>query len=231
MLEAPTVYPPPGGTPNTIYVLLMIDQDVPRNDTKVNLLHWLQPNLVATSEALSFVEVVDGGSTAVGAEYIPPTPPGGSGPHAYTFLLFAQPSQWTIPAAYVTINPPADTSARIDFDVVDFVSQSGLGEPLAANYLRVLNGTGAETTSAASMTYAAATSMMSISAASEATASMSTASSGAGSATTEAGPATSAVASAATDSATDGATAIRGRTNELLIGLAMGVAGAGLWML
>ena len=228
----------------------MIDQDVPRNDTKVNLLHWLQPNLVARSGALSFVEVVDGGSTAVGAEYIPPTPPGGSGPHAYTFLLFAQPSQWTIPASYSTINPPADTSARIGFDVVDFISQSGLGDPLTANYLRVLNGTGAETTSAASMTYAAVTSMMASDATSEATASismgseatastsmasMSMASSGAGSETTEAGPATSAVASAATapaaDAAADGATAIRGSTNELLIGLAMGVAGAGLWML
>ena len=221
----------PSPTLNAIYVLLMIDQDVPRNDTKTTLLHWLQPNLVATSEALSFVDVVDGGSTAVGAEYIPPTPPGDSGPHRYTFLLFNQPSQWTIPAAYVTINPPTDTSARIGFDVVDFVSLSGLGEPVAANYLRVLNGTAAETTSAASMTYVAPTSLMSSSASSDATASMSMTSSAAGSVTTEAGPATSTVASAATASATDGATAVRSITNELLIGLAMGVAGAGLWML
>ena len=206
----------------------MIDQDVPRDDTKVTLLHWLQPNFVATPETLSYIPIMDGASTAVGAEYIPPTPPGGSGPHRYTFLLFEQPSLWSIPSAFATINPPADTSARIGFDVADFVSQSGLAEPVAANYIQVLNGTAAESSSAASMTYVAPTSVISSSAASEATAT--TTSSAAGSATTEAGSVTSAMASA-TASATDGAVAIRGNTKELLIGLAMGVAGAGLWMM
>ena len=216
MLEAPTASPPTDASSDAIYVLFLIDQDVSRNGMKVNLLHWLQPNLVANATELTFDAVATGASSAVGAEYIPPTPPGGSGPHRYTFVLFEQPSMWTIPAAFSTINPPADTSARIGFNLVDFVSQSGLGEPIAANYLRVLNGTAAETSSAETMTYAAATSMMSSSTVPEPSSAAGTAS-----------------PTAATPPAqfTDGAVAMRGATKELLVGLAMGAVGAGLWML
>jgi phosphatidylethanolamine-binding protein len=208
----------------------MIDQDVPRNGSKVTLLHWLQPNLVATPEALSVINIMDGASTAIGAEYIPPTPPANSGPHRYTFLLFEQPSMWVIPAEFATINPPADTSARIGFDISEFVAASGLSAPVAANYLQVLNGTSAESSSAATETYVAPTVMLSGSVTSAATVSASSTGSAGASVTSAGGSATSAMASA-TASATDGAVAIRGNTKELLIGLAMGVAGAGLWML
>jgi phosphatidylethanolamine-binding protein len=207
----------------------MIDQDVPRNGSRVTLLQWLQPNLQASPDALTVVNIADGASTAVGAPYIPPTPPGGSGPHSYTFLLFEQPFQWIIPSQYVTINPPADSSARIGFDITGFIAASGLGKPLAANYLRVLNGTAAETSSASTETFTAPTSTQST-ASSAATSTSPMSSSAMASTTSEGGSATSAMASA-TASATDGAVAVRGNAKELLVGLAMGVVGAALWML
>ena len=215
-------------TGNVTYVLFMIDQDVLRNNTKVSLLHWLQPNLVATPEALSVIATVDGASTAVGAAYIPPTPPSNTGAHRYTLLLYEQPSMWTIPSQFVTINPPADSSARIGFNITELVAASGLSTPVAANYFRVLNGTAIESSSAASDTYSTSTTAMSSGAA---TASMSmTASGSAASATSGAGSATSAMASA-TASATDGGVAIGGVAKELLVGLAMSVVGAGFWMM
>jgi hypothetical protein len=209
----------------------MVDQDVTRNGSKTTILHWFQPNLVATPDMLSVVSIMDGASTAIGASYIPPTPPMDDTAHRYSFVLFEQPSLWVLPAEYVTINPPAATSDRIGFDLEALVAASGLGEPVAANYLRVVNGTAAQTSSAATETYESATST-SGSSASEMTSSMSMSMtmSEATSATGEAGSATSTLASA-TGSATDGAVVVRGSTKELLVGLAMGVVGAGLWMM
>lgn len=208
----------------------MIDQDVLRNDSRVTILHWLQPNLYASQDAFSVVSVADGASTAVGAEYIPPTPPEDIA-HRYTFILYEQPSLWSIPASYVTINPPADTSARVGFNLTEFVAASGLGEPIAANYLRVINGTSAESSSAATETFVGASTMMGSSTMdAEATATTGTMTETPASATTEAGTATSAMASE-TAAAEDGAMTMRGNAKEVFIGLAMGVVGAGLWMM
>lgn len=210
-------------------MLFLIDQDVTYNHSRVTFLHWLQPNLQASTDALTVVNIADGASTAIGAPYIPPSPPADSVTHRYTFILFEQPSQWIIPSSYVTINPPADSVARIGFNITNFVAASELGEPLAANYMRVLNGTAAETSSASTETYTAPASTRSV-ASSAATPSAPMSSSAMTSAMSGSGSATSAVASA-TASATDGAVAVRGNARELLVGLAMGVVGAGLWML
>lgn len=132
----------------------MIDQDVPRNGTTFTLLHWFQPSLHRTdNDSALMVTMIDNNMTTVqGAPYIPPSPPGGSGPHRYNFILYTEPANFTIPEAYASISPPADTSARIGFNLTAFAAAAGLGEPVAANYLRVLNGTEAETSSAATMT-------------------------------------------------------------------------------
>lgn len=120
----------------------MVDQDLP-------LLHWLQPNLVVGSGNNLTVDVtVRDASSAIGAPYITPAPPQGEGPHTYVVLLYEQPPRWSVPSNYSTINPPADVNARIGFQIADFESASGLGEPVGANYFRVLNGTAQETSSA-----------------------------------------------------------------------------------
>ena len=213
-----------------------MDIDVPRNGSKFTLLHWLYPNLVGQpNSTLTQDNLTAGASTAVGAAYIPPTPPGGSGPHRYTFLLFEQPENWAIPSEFVTINPPADSSARIGFNITEFISASGLDEPIAANYLRVLNGTAAETSSAESMTGtaagAAATSGSMTGSMTE-SAAMTTSSSGV---EATGSLVSSAIASRSgslpAPSPTDGAVSVRSQGREMIAGLAMAVVGAGAWML
>ena len=157
LLTAPIAYIPANVTASSTYVLFLIDIDVPHQGNKVPLLHWLAPNLVAQSQLLVRDNAVTNASTSIGAGYIPPTHPANSGAHRYTFVLFEQPGNWAIPSAYASINPPANTTARIGFNITDFVAQSGLKSPIAANYLRVLNGTAAETSSASTMTMASAT--------------------------------------------------------------------------
>lgn len=217
VLTAPTAYLPSNVPANGSYVLFLIDIDVPRNGSKVNLLHWFQPNLVGEPSVLVRDNTTVGASTAVGAAYIPPTPPGGSGPHRYNFLLFAQPAGWSVPSSYLSINPPANSSARVGFNITAFVAASGLGEPIAGNYLQVLNGTAAETSSALTMTLAAATSTSS--SGSEATGSL--ASSVIASASSTISPALS----------TGGAEIVHHNGKEMAAGIAMALVGAAAWML
>ena len=153
VLRAPSVARPANSSVHATYHLLLIDQDVPLNSTaKTTLLHWFAPNLTSTADnstlRLTNAASAPAGGAPVGAPYQSPTPPAGSGPHRYTFVLFAQPANFSVPASYGNVNPPNESSARRGFNVTDFVGASGLAAPLAANYLRVLNGTAEETSSA-----------------------------------------------------------------------------------
>ncbi|KAK5047417.1 hypothetical protein LTR84_006513 [Exophiala bonariae] len=235
VLEPPTAFAPQGATNAEEYILFMIDQDVPRNGSRVALLHYFAPNLLSTNATLALEGAGSGNeSTAVGASYIPPTPPGGDGPHRYTFLLYAQPNNFTIPAEYTSISPPNSTADRVGFDIVGFAEAAGLGQPLAANYLRVLNGTAEETSSAAT---ASATStgsaIVSTSATGPAASTTSGATSASETASESAGSATSSAATSATSTAGNGAASVRVHNSltELMAGLLLGVVGAGMFML
>jgi hypothetical protein len=114
-------------------ILFMIDLDVPRNGTRVELLHWFAYN-------------VDIGSTPIkalmnsgGAPYLQPSPPAGDIAHRYVFYMFAQPRNFTVPTKFKKIDPPASTSNRIGFSLTAFAADAGLGMPLASNYIRVQN--------------------------------------------------------------------------------------------
>lgn len=130
----PTVSAPAGTPTDGTYIAVMIDLDVPRNGG-TTLLHWLEsdftltPNLVLTPGPVN---------SSIGASYIGPNPPPGS-PHRYTFLLFSQPPEFTIPESFSTINPPTETAARIGFNITEFVAAAGLDVPLAGNYFTVVN--------------------------------------------------------------------------------------------
>jgi phosphatidylethanolamine-binding protein len=222
---------------NQGYVVIMIDQDVPAQVADPNapegsrtfILHWLQPNLIATEDVLTVDVTMEAASTAIGAPYRPPTPPGGDIAHRYTFLLFEQPENWAIPAEYSGINPPseADPSAIFGFNITEFVAASGLSEPIAANYLRVINGTEEASSSAATETF---TSMPSSTAEGSPATTTESGTETTGSEASATASETSATASE-TAAAEDGAMTMRGSTREVVIGLAMVVAGAGLWML
>lgn len=228
----------------------MIDQDVPRNGTTFTLLHWFLPDLYRSMDNSSLaVTMIDDGSPSMeGAEYIPPTPPGGSGPHRYTFLLYEQPDNFTVPEDFANINPPAETADRIGFNLSAFVAAADLGEPVAANYLRVLNGTDAETSSAeaATGTVGVAPTESPTTVASttddEAAASATSAEDGVTSTSTAIATATptdgsatgseTAESSSPAETSTEGsgAASMFGSGRDSLLGLALAVVGAGMFM-
>jgi hypothetical protein len=117
----------------------MVDLDVPLNGTRVQLLHWMAANVTLASSNSSGVTPLN---IPVGiAPYVQPSPPVGDVPHAYTFILFSQPANFSVPAQYAGV-----VQTRIAFNTSQFVKDAGLGEPLAANYMRVQNLTGTPTT-------------------------------------------------------------------------------------
>lgn len=108
----------------------MIDLDVARNGTRVNLLHWLATDITLTNGSLTI-------PSTPGAPYLRPNPPAGDSPHRYVFLLYAQPDGFSIPSQYANINPPVNSTARIGFNLTAFAADTSLNSPLAANYITV----------------------------------------------------------------------------------------------
>ena len=90
--------------------------------------------------------------TPVGATYIPPSPPADGVAHHYTFILFLQPENWTVPAAFDEINRgQVDALSRLGFNISNFAGRAGLDVTIAANYIRVINGTASQTSSASAI--------------------------------------------------------------------------------
>jgi hypothetical protein len=113
---------------------------VPRNGTRVQLLHWMIGNVTVASGNDSTL-VFPPESQAL-AEYLQPSPPVGDVSHAYTALLFAQPANFSVPAQFNDV-----LQSRVFFDTAAFVQAAGLQSPLAANYFRVQNVSGTATQS------------------------------------------------------------------------------------
>ncbi|KAF2129846.1 PEBP-like protein [Dothidotthia symphoricarpi CBS 119687] len=122
-------------------VLLMVDLDVPLNGTRVQLLHWLATNVTLANPLSSTSPralTIPNGPVP----YLQPSPPVGDSPHDYTWILFPQPVDFSIPAKYSNL-----TNARVPFNVSQFVADVGLGTALAGNWIMVQNLTGSATTS------------------------------------------------------------------------------------
>jgi hypothetical protein len=117
----------------------MVDLDVPRNGTRVQLLHWMAANVTLGSSNSSGMTPL---SIPVGVvPYLQPSPPVGDVPHAYTFIVFPQPANFSVPAQYANL-----AQNRVGFNTSQFLKDAGLGQALAANYIRVQNLTGTPTT-------------------------------------------------------------------------------------
>lgn len=119
----------------------MIDLDVMSNGTTTTILHWLQSDFILSPE-----RVLTPGPTnsSLGPPYFGPAPPPGN-PHRYTFLLFSQPEDFTIPESFSNLNPPTGITDLFGFNITSFVAATGLDDPLAGNYFRVVNTTGTPT--------------------------------------------------------------------------------------
>jgi hypothetical protein len=121
-------------------ILFMIDLDVPRNGSRITLLHWFAPDITGVTNGVNGTTLTIP-TTGPGAPYLQPSPPPGDSPHRYTFLLFEQPITFAVPAAFANINPPASTNDRIGFNLPAFIAAANLSAPIAANYMEVQNTT------------------------------------------------------------------------------------------
>jgi hypothetical protein len=137
---------------------LIVDLDVPGANAaapRTTLLHWFGPNVTSTLDSKNTSSTFKIPSPQVGAPYLQPSPPVGDIPHRYVVLLFDRPKNFSVPAAFASINPPANTTARIGFNVTNFIKLTGLSAPLAANYFTVqLNASNTTTSAAAGATTA-----------------------------------------------------------------------------
>lgn len=126
-------------------VLLMVDLDVPRNNSRVQLVHWFATNItrstpLSANTTGSALEVPDDNLVP----YLQPSPPVGDIPHAYTFILMQQPRNFSLPEQYADL---ADN--RVGFNVSQFVIDAGLSNGieggLSSNWITVQNLTGTPT--------------------------------------------------------------------------------------
>lgn len=167
--------------------------------------------------------------TLPSASYLPPTPPGGDGPHRYTFVLFSQPEGFTVPASFASFfSDVPDLSNRLQFDIDDFVSEAGLDEPVAANWLRVLNGTAEETSIA--LTSTAAPTATASDSANSAEASTTGISFNTASTSSSTRTATSTGSSSSATSTSDSAAGMVEVQGSVTLGLVLGLAGVALWL-
>ncbi|KAF1956559.1 PEBP-like protein, partial [Byssothecium circinans] len=137
-VNAPTITTPTWSNATARGVVLIVDSDVPRNNTRVQLLHYLASNVAIGSDGRTLTLSANASTEA---SYRQPNPPVGDTAHAYTVLLFAQPANFSIPAAFRQV-----LTDRVPFNTSAFVAAARLGSPIAANYFRVQNTTGTATT-------------------------------------------------------------------------------------
>ncbi|KAF1837949.1 hypothetical protein BDW02DRAFT_565453 [Decorospora gaudefroyi] len=124
----------------------MVDLDVPRNDTRVPLLHWLATNVtrpVPLSANTTGASLVVPSNNSV--PYLQPSPPVGDIPHSYTFILMQQPRNFTLPEQYSDL---ADN--RVGFNITQFAADANLTMGLAATWMTVQNVTETENENATS---------------------------------------------------------------------------------
>ncbi|KAF2444222.1 PEBP-like protein [Karstenula rhodostoma CBS 690.94] len=147
--EAPSQISAPVWTQGGHAVLMLVDLDVPRNNTRVQLLHWLTANVTMPSTDTQTLKLEDPSKDL--APYRRPSPPLHDIPHKYTLLLFAQPENFTVPARFKSL-----LQSRVGWDTAAFVNATGLGNALAADWIRVQN-TGNETLNATASSSATST--------------------------------------------------------------------------
>jgi hypothetical protein len=118
------------------YMFVMIDLDVPPAEGSTErrtLLHAMNTGFKATQQKISGAASLLASSEKGPASYIPPGPPAtDTKPHRYVELLFKQPAKLSVKASDF-----ADTSARIGFDIQDFMKKNDVTAPLAGNFFTV----------------------------------------------------------------------------------------------
>ncbi|KAJ7063858.1 PEBP-like protein [Mycena amicta] len=106
----------------TKYTLAMLDPDAPSaaQPTSRHFRHWVITGLIPSNDL-----VAPAVQTALSANaYRPPGPVKGSGLHRYTFVLFREPPNFTLPADSSELDPSIE--ARRRWSPVEFAQRNNL---------------------------------------------------------------------------------------------------------
>lgn len=153
-------------------MLLLVDLSIPftsiHANATSNLVPGLQPNRTTrlhwwtldVKQSPNGTFSTSNSNSTTPALYGGPMPPAGDIPHTYTFYLLPQPLNYSIPtAAQQAIYNPTSAYTRMNFSIEALIA--AVGEPVAANYIRVHNANsssgGAATTTAPTNATAAMT--------------------------------------------------------------------------
>ncbi|OWZ29514.1 nuclear protein [Cryptococcus neoformans] len=203
-----------------LYTIVMVDADIVGTDesTTEQTRHWLVNSASLSTEAAPYA-VNWTGSTSI-TDYAGPGPASGSGSHRYVIIVYAQPDTFSPPANLSQAGTPLSTMS-----LSSYVSESGLGDLITANYFQVENG---EATVTVSSTTAVDSSTLAGYLSTTAASSASSAASGAAS-----GAASNSAAASATDSSATSASSAPASSDsssgalrsEMGFGMVVGVVG------
>jgi hypothetical protein len=113
-----------GSTSGASYLLAFVDPD----GSKPDALQWLTYGLSAGTDG-----TLSGGTDA--AAYVGPDPPQGSGSHRCVFVLYQQPSGFSLPSSAADL-PGTLSGGRLGFSLSSFVSAAKLGDPVGGSFFK-----------------------------------------------------------------------------------------------
>ncbi|KAH9479677.1 26 kDa secreted antigen [Psilocybe cubensis] len=118
----------PAGRGPFVVATVDLDAPTPQTRTSAQIRHFLGGNFVFETPRDHFLLT---NTTAALSEFRQPTPPAGSDPHRYVFLLFKQSKAFNTQ----TLVTPATSIAN--FNISTFAAAVGLGQPLGGTFMLV----------------------------------------------------------------------------------------------
>lgn len=124
----------------------MMDFSVETNgstESNTTLLHWTLAGLSSPDGTTTLTS-----HQAEIAPYFPPDPPAGQ-THIYGVFLYNEPADFAVPADYIPFfknltAPGSSVFNRVGFNLINFVAETGLGAPVAADWFLVSTPNAAE---------------------------------------------------------------------------------------
>lgn len=123
---------------NSSYTVMTLDPGAATSTPGNVVRHYLANNVTLSNGQLQ-------NTTQAIAGWFSPAPPAGSGVHRYTTLVFSQPSSFNLPDSLAHYDATIDT----DFDLASYISQTGLGNVIAATFFLCSNSSTAASSSVA----------------------------------------------------------------------------------
>ncbi|EIM81695.1 PEBP-like protein, partial [Stereum hirsutum FP-91666 SS1] len=114
------------------FVVAMVDLDAPtpQAPTSAEIRHFLGGNFELSNSSTDGLSLLSNTTTAI-SEFRQPTPPAGSDPHRYVFLLFSQPEDFN---NQTLVN---STTPVNNFNISAFAETLEMGNPLGGTFILV----------------------------------------------------------------------------------------------